>query len=75
MVKRQFTIYDGHMILTLEENQEKKEALWDKFIQWCVDHQASSGEDIQSDNFVLDAPSFMAEALDEIVQFELNWQI
>ena len=68
-------MYGGDCIARYKETKAKKQELWDKLIGWCKDHSASTGESMQSDDFVLDAPVFMAEAIDEIVKFEKEWVV
>jgi hypothetical protein len=67
---KEIKMYDGDMIARYEETDEKKQQLWDAFIKWCTNHNASTGESIQSDNFVIDAPEFMVDVIDEIICFE-----
>jgi len=47
--------------------------LWDAFIKWCEEHNASTGESYQSDSFQIDAPEFMADAIDKIVKFDTEF--
>jgi len=61
------------MIAKYQETDEKKQMLWDAFIKWCEEHNASTGESFQNDDFQIDAPDFMAEAIDKIVVFETEW--
>lgn len=68
--RKEITIYDGDTILTYIENKEKKQMLWDAFIKWCKEHNTHSGESIQNDDFTLDAPEFMAEVIDDIIEFK-----
>jgi hypothetical protein len=70
-MKKQIEIYGGDAIATYEETDVKKQMLWDSFIKWCKEHDASSGESCQNDDFVIDAPEFMADAIDKIVKFDL----
>ena len=71
---KQIEMYDGNMIAKYEETDEKKQQLWDAFIDWCKKHNASSGESCQNDEFQIDAPEFMADSIDEIVVFETEWK-
>lgn len=66
-------MYEGDMIAKYQETDEKKQMLWDTFIKWCEENNASSGEDFQSDNFQINAPEFMADAIDNIVKFETEF--
>lgn len=70
---KQIEIYDGDATASYEETDEKKQQLWDAFIAWCQEHNAITGESYQSDDFQIDAPSFMANAIDKIVKFDVKW--
>jgi len=72
-MEKQIKIYGGDMIAKYQETDEKKQMLWDAFIKWCEEHNASTGESFQNDDFQIDAPDFMAEAIDKIVVFETEW--
>lgn len=61
---KEIKMYSGDLIARYEETDEKKQQLCDAFIKWCMLHDASTGEKIQSDEFVIDAPEFMADAID-----------
>lgn len=69
-MKKQFKIYSGNVNVEYQETDEKKQMLWDAFIKWCKDYNASSGESSQNDDFQIDAPDFMAEAIDKIIKFK-----
>jgi hypothetical protein len=72
-MEKQIKMYNGDLIVRYTETEEKKQRLWDAFIKWCEEHNASSGESYQSDDFQIDAPEFMADAIDEIVQFDTEF--
>jgi hypothetical protein len=72
-MEKQIKMYGGDMIAKYQETDEKKQMLWDAFIKWCEEHNASSGESFQNDDFQIDAPDFMAEAIDKIIVFETEW--
>lgn len=72
-MEKQIKMYDGDMIAKYTETEEKKQMLWDAFIKWCEEHNASSGESCQNDNFQIDAPEFMVDAIDKIVQFNAEF--
>jgi hypothetical protein len=72
-MEKQIKMYGGDMIAKYQETDEKKQLLWDTFIKWCEEHNASTGESFQNDDFQIDAPDFMAEAIDKIVVFETEW--
>jgi len=71
---KQIEMYDGDMIAKYKETEEKKQMLWNAFIKWCKEHNSSTGESFQNDNFQIDAPGFMADAIDNIVVFETEWK-
>jgi hypothetical protein len=73
-MKKQIEMYNGDMIARYEETDEKKQILWDAFIKWCKEHNSSTGESTQNDSFILDAPEFIANAIDEIIVFETEWK-
>ncbi len=73
-MKKQIEMYNGDLIAKYQETEEKKQALWDAFIEWCKKHNASTGESYQNDDFVIDAPEFMADAIDSIVVFNTEWK-
>lgn len=72
-MEKQIKMYQGDMIAKYTETDEKKQKLWDAFIEWCQEHNASTGESWQNDDFQIDAPDFMADAIDKIVKFETKW--
>ena len=72
-MQKEIKLFSGDVIARYTETEEKKQALWDLFIKWCEEQNAHSGECIQSDNFVIEAPRFMAEAIDNIVKFESEY--
>jgi len=69
---KEIKIYDGDCIAKYEETDEKKQQLWDAFIKWCKDGNHTCSEDFQCDSFVLNAPEFMCDVLDNIVQFKVE---
>lgn len=71
---KQIEMYDGRMIVKYEETNEKKQMLWDAFINWCKEHNSSTGESFQNDDFQIDAPEFMADVIDKIIMFEIEWK-
>lgn len=71
-MEKQIKMYNGNMIAKYTETEEKKQMMWDAFIKWCEEHNAAYGESCQNDNFQMDAPDFMAHAIDKIVQFNLE---
>lgn len=73
-MERQIKMYGGDMIAKFEETDEKKQQLWDDFISWCKSHNSTSGESCQNDDFNIDAPLFMADCIDNIIQFKCEWQ-
>lgn len=73
-MKKQFESLDGSMLIKYEETDEKKQMLWDAFIEWCKEHDSFYGESFQNDDFQVDSPEFMAKAIDDIVVFEKEWQ-
>lgn len=73
-MKKTIEIYDGDCTLTYEETDEKKQLLWDAFIKFCTEHNSSTGESIQNDDFNLDAPEFIGDCIDDIIKFESKWK-
>ncbi len=71
---KQIEMYDGDLIAKYEETEEKKQMLWDAFIKWCKEHDASSGESFQNDDFQINAPEFMADAIDNIIVFKVEYK-
>lgn len=72
-MKRQLLMYGGDMIAEFEETQELKDKVYEAFIKFCVDHDATSGEAQQSDDFQTDAPNFISDLLDNEFEFEISW--
>lgn len=72
--KKEFELCDGDRIVRFEETNNKKQMLWDAFIDWCKEHDSFNGECMQNDNFNIDAPEFMATAIDRIVMFKTEWR-
>ncbi len=72
-MEKQIKMYRGDMIVKYTETDDKKQKLWDAFIKQCEEHNASSGESCQNDSFQIDAPDFMADAIDNIVKFEIEF--
>lgn len=69
-MEKQIEIYEGDIIAKYEETEDKKQKLWDSFIEWCEANNAYAGGCIQNDDFVINAPEFMAYAIENIVVFE-----
>lgn len=69
-MEKQIIMYDGSVIAKYTETEEKKQMLWDAFIAWCQEHNASCGDSYQNDDFQIEAPTFIANAIDKIVQFK-----
>lgn len=72
-MENQIKMYRGDMIAKYTETDEKKQKLWDALIKWCEEHNASTGESCQNDDFQIDAPDFIADVIDDIIKFETEW--
>jgi hypothetical protein len=43
-------------------------------IEWYTKHESFDGESIsQSDEPIIDAPSFLANLADDVIKFEVTW--
>ncbi len=73
-MEKEIKMYNGDMIAKYQETDEKKQMLWDAFIKWCGDHNASDGDSFQNDSFQIDAPEFISEVIDNIIQFDTTWR-
>ena len=71
---KEFKIYDGDAVVRYKETDEKKQLLWDRFILFCEKHNANTGESTQNDDFVINAPTFIADIIDEVAGFETGWK-
>lgn len=71
-MEREIKIWGGRTTLRYTVTEEKKQQLWDMMIEWCREHNASCGESCQNDDFIIDAPEFMADAIDKIIQFKYS---
>lgn len=73
-MEKQIEVYDGDCVATYEENEVNKQIVWDRFILYCKEHNATTGEAVQNDAFVLDAPAFIADIIDEVIMFNTEWK-
>jgi hypothetical protein len=74
IMEKKIEMYRGDMIATYQETEEKKQKLWDAFIEWCKKHNSSTGESTQNDDFNIDAPEFIADCIDDIIEFKTEWK-
>jgi hypothetical protein len=70
---KEIIMYKGDLIAKYEETDAQKQMLWDAFIRFCQEHNSTTGESVQNDEFLIDSPSFIADAIDKIICFETKW--
>jgi len=62
------------MIITFEETEELKQAVYDRVLKFYLDMEAFSGESImQSDNPQMEAPILLSDIADGLFQFDVKY--
>lgn len=70
----QIEMYDGDLIAEYEDSPELRAKIFDAIIKFCKDHNASTGEAMQNDDFAIDAAPFLCDLIDDILQFKTHWK-
>jgi len=61
-------------IVTYDDSQETRNAVFNRVIDWYFMHGSFSGESIvQSDDPSIDAPNILAQIADDIIKFNVVW--
>lgn len=75
MMEKEFTIYDGNLKVKVNITDEKKDKIIERILQYCKENNCVDGETLhQSDNCLLDAPNVLSDIIDDIMEFETNWE-
>ena len=70
-MKKEFPIYDGEFIYEYEITPEKKDAIVNRILEYCVANNCVNGETLhQSDDCLIDAPNVLSDIIDDIIEFE-----
>lgn len=61
--------------ISYEDTPEIHKKVFDKLIEFYNKHHAWNGETIcQSDDPIIHAPELLADIVDDIIQFKVNWE-
>lgn len=64
-----YEIYRGSTTVTYNDDQETRDKVFDKIIEWLKKYNVSSGEGLcQSDDPQIEAPILMADIVDDILE-------
>ena len=75
MEKLDFELYDGELKVSLLITEEKKNAVMQRIIQYCIEHNCIDGEVLhQNDECLIEAPSVLSDIIDNILEFEQTWK-
>lgn len=67
-------LHDGEYIARTRITQEKKEAIVDRILIYCIKNDCVNGETLhQNDNCIIDATVVLSDILDKILDFETEW--
>ena len=59
-------------IVSYDDSDEVKNAVFERVMAYFIEHQAFHGESIhQMDNTIIDAPSVMSDICDDIIKFDV----
>lgn len=68
-------IETNDFVCEYEDNDNVRNAVFERVMQFFKDHESFSGESImQSDSPLIDAPNVLAEIADEIMEFKVDWK-
>jgi hypothetical protein len=71
-MEKSFMVHRGGTKIVYQETEDIKQELFDAFIKWCEKYGAYSGEQLsQNDDCQIYAPEFMADTVDDIMQFKI----
>jgi hypothetical protein len=73
-MKRNIEMYGGDMVATFDDTQELRNEVFESIVRWIGRHNASSGESMQNDDFVLEAPELLCDIIDDLFQFKTEWK-
>jgi hypothetical protein len=74
MKQKTFKIYDGDATLSFEIDEEKKNNIVEKIINFCLDNQCFCGEILmQDDDLLLESPNLISDIIDDIIEFKVKW--
>ena len=60
---------------TYRDDEETKQAVFEKVIGFFAEYQSFSGESVmQNDDTQINAPALLAEIADEILHFNVEWK-
>jgi len=75
MEKLEFELYDGELKVSLLITEEKKNAVIQRIIQYCIENDCVDGEVLhQNDECLIEAPSVLSDIIDDILEFEKTWK-
>ena len=56
-------------------DQETKDMVFNRIIEWCKHYDLYHSESImQNDNGLIKAPVLLSDIVDDIIQFEVDWE-
>lgn len=68
------TIKTDNYVVTIDDSQEVKDAIFERLIKFGLQHDAWTGESIfQSDEPNIDSVSVMCEIFDDIMKSDITW--
>lgn len=74
-MEKEFTIYDGDLKVKVNITDEKKDKIVERILQYCKENNCVEGETLhQSDDCLLEAPGVLSDIIDDIMEFETNWE-
>lgn len=72
---KEFKIYDGDCTVKYSTSEIIAETVIEKIIQFCEQYNVSSGESlVQSDDPLIEAPHFLADIIDSLLEFNTEWK-
>lgn len=74
-MNKKFKIYDGDCTIEYNISPEAAQKTVEAIINWCKEYNISSGESlVQTDNGLIEAPYLVANIIDDILEFNSNWE-
>lgn len=73
-MEQEIETYGGDAITKYTETEDKRQLVWNRLISFCQEHNSYTGEAMQTDDFVIDAPQFVADLIDEVIRFDTKFK-
>ncbi len=68
------TGYNGDALISYKNDQDIKDKIYDKIIEWCFKENIFLEEVfMQSDDGVIEAPVLLSNIIDDIIKFKVDW--